>query len=280
MDTDILPEITEGGRHSYVTREGGELVFHKGRPGIGPVVPNNLMWLRSLELGIREWILQGVVVFRSRHYPADVSDMIRKEARTINLWKQEGITVPRIRRQDDKEIVYDFIENSVSYKKLLESGDDKFDVFLTLYDRIRSLARERRDLDLFHSDPQLENFLFHHYTGEAIPIDPEVMLNPDAGFDYIDTSLLAFTLNSIAGLELEEDKVKSYLRRFKGIMSEEEVENVLGLEHHISVIPRAYMLLREELVHRIKGREKHDVLAEVRTIESNYDNLVEPVLLE
>lgn len=171
-------------------------------------------------------------------------------------------------RYDDKSVKYEFISDGVPYTKIVGSNGDfsKFDKFLEVYDRIRHVAKKRQDPNFLHSDPHFGNFLYSESRG-AIPIDAGTMLNPDMSFRNIDMRLLGHTFGSLIGLDLGEDELKSYARRFKDILTSDEIGESMAIDYRLPAISRVYMYMREEVAHRVKRRERIPLL-------ENHDNFL------
>ncbi|PIN86165.1 hypothetical protein COV19_06115 [Candidatus Woesearchaeota archaeon CG10_big_fil_rev_8_21_14_0_10_44_13] len=241
---------------------------------------------------IRRWsdplslYLLSMIPFK-RHVSAvrNRSKLIEKEVRTLQLWKDEGIEVPELIDYSDSAITYAFIDNSRSYKEELgqQNHGDAFELFLELYDRIRKAAKRHRNPDILHSDPHLDNFLcVYGQNGQkkAIPIDPELILNPRMSFEDIDTNLLVDTLVSISGLKTSEENRERYIRGFKQLMTEEDIGRITSLDYSVPPAAMHYFRLREEFAYRIKGREKRRPLAKITDFIEYYETRLKGILLE
>lgn len=195
-------------------------------------------------------------------FPKNSQDYLDKEELTLNLWRGSYINSPKVINKSKGKIEYEFIPGALPLEYIFnqEYSMPKFEKFLETYDQIRSLAKKNKDKNLLHSDPHLGNFLYKGDFNEVIPIDPGQILNPERSFEELDIKLMGCTLYSIYNLKASEKIKEEYIRSFKDTLSKQERENLkLSLGQKVPSHVRIYFKIREEVAHRLKGREKIEV---------------------
>ena len=207
----------------------------------------------------------------------NVEKLIEKELATLQLWRENGIEVPNLIEKKNKGISHEFIQESITYKELLNKkySPNEFDKFLESYDYIRKIANKEKNLDLLHSDPHLGNFLYDKNKDKAIPIDPGSLLNPRMSLEQLDTNLIAFTLRSIYNLKIDKKEINNYVSQFKKILSKKDIENIIGLDYSIPKFSELYFKFREPFAYRLKKRKKGGALKEYHNLIDNYNGFKE-----
>jgi hypothetical protein len=252
---------------SYVAVESGKKVFYKfAKKGVFGTI-------RSIESRLFKPLLYSDPLKKHMLHSASNGRQLEKEVMTWGLWKEEGIEVPNLICGDARRVKYEFVEGSKPYTKILAESEEapEFDRFLEVYDRIRKLAKKKKDPNYFHSDPHLGNFIYSAPKDIALPIDAGTVLNPSMSFEELDTQLIGFTLRSFSDLELGKEKTTKYLRRFREILTPQDVDRVLEVNYKLPFLAAAYLGFREEVAHRVKRRPKNDLVEKHRIFLDNFN---------
>lgn len=218
----------------------------------------------------------------SKHDPfrkhIDVSassrNQLEKEVLTWGLWRDEGIEVPELIHYDKKSVKYEFISDGSPYTKIIDSSGDfsKFDKFLETYDKIRWIAKKKGDPNYLHSDPHFGNFLYSDSRG-VMPIDAGTVLDPKMSFDEIDARLIGHTFRSLINLNLGEVSLKNHTRRFKDILTSEEIGRVVSIDYNLSGAIDIYLSFREDAIRRLRGRGKIPQVSKRRAFVKQMENV-------
>lgn len=275
---------TEGSSSFHIYETGDRYIFCKNFEGI---FDKNLKGqinkgIARVDEMFDRYFRKKIIIPRHKQFTSDITKLINKEISTWGLWKEAGINVLELIGYTNKEIRYKFLPNSISYSRLLNKEDsiEKFETFLEIYDKIRSIAKKERNPNLLHSDPHLKNFLYIKDKNEGIPIDSGILLNPRMSFESLDTHLLATTLKSISSLDTNINTIKGYVRRFKDMLTEEEVENIVSLDYKIPILTSIYLHFREEAGYRVMRREKIDPLEQEKMFFMRYNTHLKDILTE
>jgi hypothetical protein len=190
-------------------------------------------------------------------------DYLKKELETWKLWKEEGIPCLSLKEYSKDKIIWQYEEGAVSIKRLVESKKsiDEFNNFLDLYQRIRGVAKIKQNPNYLHSDPHLSNFLFLA-NNQIIPIDSGCILKKNMSLEELDLHLLKRTIYALAGVISSEEDKKEYLQMFGQRLTNEEKDFLLNYNYAYSTLAKKYLTFREEIIHKLKGREKRNIFEE------------------
>lgn len=235
-----------------------------------------------VDRGLREFLVGTFPLRAHMINHSDPNDLVGKEVRTWKLWKDAGIPVLDLVSFGDREVCYCFLEGATPYSTLLRTNSPKeFDLFLQTYTQIRALAYRTGDVNCFHSDPHLGNFLYSPTRNVAVPIDPAISFNPDLSFEEVDLALNLYVLASLASLPVPENLKRKYLSRFKEILGEEDCSSLAKRTFNSPTIAPAYLGFREFLAHVVRRRalKPSPVVAQNKNFMENWP-LIQRVLSE
>ena len=274
INFDDAISIEEGVSSSFVLDMNGMQVFYKTREKI---VKKKI---RKLDTLIKNILHHRIVLKKYVNLNQGRKALIEKEVKTWQLWKEKGIYVADLIDYIDKEIIFEYIPNSILFNRLLSNqfSMSKFEKFLEVYDQIRKVANKDKNLFLLHSDPHLGNFLYDPTKSKAIPIDSGIILNKRMSFSELDITLVARTLQSISELSTNTEHITKYVQKFKEILSNYDIESLLSLNFEIPQFIKTCYAIREEIASRIKNRDKINRLYNLEQFSNKYNSLIRPIL--
>jgi len=228
--------------HNSVTivEENGRLLFRK------TVIPHKRNF-KNREWRLSQYFKNYAFVRHEAYNDHDIKTL-NQEYTTNRLWKKAGILVPEFVRMDGQDIYFDFIPDALTLKQMIITEyriKNVYNKFLILYDFIRKEAKKRGDVNFFHSDPCLKNFIYSIKHDNVLPIDSGMILNSKLSFEALDTHLLAATLKDIDSLDIPLKKKIFCLKQFRGILSKREINNILSLEFFPPKIATLYLNMRK-----------------------------------
>lgn len=239
----------------------------------------------KLERNFLKFLLQQIPIEKYRSLIHSDEKAIQKEVESTILWNKFGIPTPNLIDFNKHEIKFEYLDKCSTIEDIVnkkgKDGFEIFDNFLGVYDSIRYIAKNNdNDVRLLHSDPHLKNFLFNPAKNITYPIDSAIKLNPDMTFKEIDNQMLVFTLRYISNLKLDNDLISDYVRIFKSILSNEDIDGILNQKYQIPWYLDTYCQMHEELAYRIRKRNREDPLKQYKTFFAKYNGFIKDVLME
>lgn len=234
--------------------------------------------LSKIERIIFKKFYQEINPYAHRVVPKDRINYFEKELKTWKLWKKEGIPCLNVGKIEKGKIIWNFLEDYLSLKKSLNDKSSllKFKNFLDLYSTIRDISKWKQDSDYLHSDPHLSNFLISE-NRKVVPIDSGCILDKNLGFENLDFYLLFQTMDSIGSLDTSDETKKQYIKMFKERLTKKEIDHFLDCEYKCSKVAKIYFQLREEIVSKIRSREKRNPFLSIETFNTNYNNYIKEI---
>lgn len=187
--------------------------------------------------------------------PEKQYDLLEREALTSHCWKSEGIPTLNFEEINDDSISWEYLVNSETVRQKLNKKNSMptFNKFVETYDKIRGIAKKKKNPMYFHSDPHLANFMIDS-DRNIIPIDSGCMLDRSLTMEELDFHLLKRTLMSISGLKTSNEMKIQYIDAFSNIMSDKKKEMFLNWDYSVSPLVKGYSLFREFVISATKGK--------------------------
>lgn len=272
---DVALQLNEGTSEYMLSELDGMRVFKKIAP------PQLKSSIRKIDRKITQNLLKNTVLSRHIVQPNNYSELITKEAKTLNLWSDYGINTVPVIAYDSNTISFKHLNNATSVRDCIETKTaDCHGQFLDVYDSIRSLAQKHKNSDMLHSDPHLENFLYNHSTKIVHPIDPAIHLNPKMTFEELDRDLVIRTLKAYHDLKVPQESKCEYIRDFKETLSAQDIDYIVSMDTKTNIAVKTLFGLREEVAYRVKERTKNKPLNGAFEFGNHLDGYIKEILME
>ncbi len=225
LEQGVYKIIQKGVSTSSIVTFMNKSVFHKHRRQYFYYILPFRKFLLYLAYRIRSSVpmLAFKIKMLSREY------YIQKECQTIHLWEKAGIRVPEIYHYSNKSITYEYLENIIPFKFLLEKDpkrDKPFLELIKLHNKIRLKALQENNPFLFHSDCHIGNYVYDRQQNEVIPIDPETVLCNDTPIETIDQGLNLHFLYSLQSLRVDTIYKDQFSRLFINSLDQKTIQGM------------------------------------------------------
>lgn len=232
-----MKRIISNTRNSIIILNSG--IIHKE-------LKEHTFW-NELSMFERDWtfkLLKEFPVFQIKEYTTKLERLIRKEVDTYKIWQQVRIQCPEVINFNNKSIKMSYIEGDTCVNLFENSKEIDYNLLeqiINKYQRIRNCALKRKDSLIFHSDPQLTNFIYD-YKNEIISIDSGNLLNNNLSLNTLDSRLSLFFIYSIFNLKQSTENKIDIISKIINSFNGEEKENLLSenliLKNYRATLPQ------------------------------------------
>lgn len=242
-----------------VKHDDKELIYKSLERDYNEIQPNStvartlLKPFKYIDSLIRKTIDENTPLRRYREYQSDNGEHL---IYTLTRWNELGVPTSKILEVQDNTIILEKVGEKSIKEYLQEDNTIPYYSFLQTIKKIKQVALETKDVNLFHTDSHLDNYIYNKKDGRTYAIDPEVVYKEKTPFHIGQAVMNLSILYSLD--EIESQHKQHYFNIFVNTLTQEEKEQMISLNQ---AVPKKILYLqqfRENIVSRIKGRSTQE----------------------